>query len=102
MSPAWPFALALATADGSLRRNNKTSLAKELHKNVTPAEEIPQPCARILDGMAMVEKIAGDQKTFGVAYTLMSIVLNEGTNSERIDVVFDVYNEHSIKNAERV
>ena len=53
--------------------------------------------------MAMVQKIAGDQKTFAeVADTLMSIVLNEGTNSERIDEVFDVYKEYSIKNAERV
>ena len=41
-----PLPWALATADRSLRRNNKTSLAKELQKNITPAEEIPQPCAR--------------------------------------------------------
>ena len=101
--PLGPLPWALATADGSLRKNNKASFAKELQKNITPAEEIPQPCARILDGMAMIQKIAGDQKTFAeFADTLMSIVLNEGTNSERIDVVFDVYNENSIKNAERV
>ena len=101
--PLDPLPWALATADGSLRRNNKASLAKELQKNITRAEEIPLPCARILDGMAMVQKIAGDQKTFAeVADTLMSIVLNEGTNSEHIDVAFDVYNECSIKNAERV
>lgn len=100
--PLGPLPWALATADGSLRKNNKASLAKELKKNITPADEIPQPCARVIDGMAMVQKIGGDQKTFAeVADTLMSIVLNEGTNSERIDVVFDVYRENSIKNAER-
>ena len=44
--PLGPLPWALATADRSLRRNNKTSLAKELQKNITPAEEIPQPCAR--------------------------------------------------------
>ena len=93
--PFSPLPWALATADGSLRRNNKACLAKERRKNITSAEEIPQPCAWILDGMAMVQKIAVDQKTF-------AIVLNEGTNTERIDVVFNVYNENTIKNAERV
>ena len=30
----------------------------------------------------------------------MYIVLNEGTDSQRIDVVFDVYRDNSIKNPE--
>ena len=63
---------------------------------------IPQPCARIMDGMAMVQKIRGDQKTFAkVADSLMYIVLNEGTDSQHIDVVFDVYRDNSIENPER-
>lgn len=45
---------SLASADGSLRKANKASLAKELQKNMTAADMIPQPCARIIDGMAMV------------------------------------------------
>lgn len=32
----------------------------------------------------------------------MSIILNEGTKSERVDMVFDVYSEYSIKNAKRL
>ena len=44
----------------------------------------------------------GDQKTFAeIADTIMYMTLNEGHHSERIDVVFDVYKEESIKNAER-
>ena len=50
----------------------------------------------------MVQKIRGDQKTFAeVADSLMYMVLNEGTDSHRIDVVFDVYRDNSIKNPER-
>ena len=62
---------------------------------------IPQPCARIMDGMAMIQKIRGDQKTFAeVAESLMYLVLNEGTDSQRVGVVFDVYRDNSIKNPE--
>ena len=43
----------------------------------------------------------GDQKTFAeVAESLMYMVLNEGTDSQRIDVVLDVYGDNSIKNPE--
>ena len=31
---------------------------------MTPGEEIPQPYARIIDGMGLVQKIRGDQKIF--------------------------------------
>ena len=63
---------------------------------------IPQPSVRIIDGMAMVQKIRGDQKTLAeVADDMLSMVLHEGTDSPRIDVVFDVYRDSSIKNAER-
>ena len=36
-----------------------------------------------------------------VAASLLSLVLHEGSNCKRIDAVFDVYKENSIKNAER-
>ena len=97
-----PWALASASDDGSIRKNNKAALANELKKSVTPADTIPKPCARIIDGMAVVQKLKGDQKTFAeIADTIMYMTLNEGHHSERIDVVFDVYKEESIKNAER-
>lgn len=50
----------------------------------------------------MVQKIRGDQKRFAeVADSLMSMILYEGTDSQRIHVVFDVYLDDSIKNPER-
>ena len=52
-----------------------------------------------MDRMAMTQKIRGDQKTFAeVAESLMYMVLNEETDSQHIDVVFDVYRDNSIKN----
>ena len=97
--PLAPLPWALAAADGSLRKTNKASLAKELQKNMTAADMIPQPRVRIIDCMAMVQKIRGDQKTFAeVADSLIYMVLNEETDSQRIDVVFDVYRDNSIKN----
>ena len=100
--PLGPLPWALASADGSLKKTSKSSLAKELQKDVPAAEIIPQPSACIIDGMALVQRLKGDQKTFSeVADSLISMALHEGANSNRIDVVFDVYLENSIKNAER-
>ena len=49
----------------------------------------------------MTQKIRGDQKTFAeVAESLMYMVLYEGTDSQRIDLVFDLYRDNSIKNPE--
>ena len=44
----------------------------------------------------------GNNKTFSqLAESALQLVLNEGTYSPRIDVVFDVYHGTSIKDAER-
>ena len=56
----------------------------------------------MIDDMAFMQRLKGDHKTFSeVAESLMCLVLHEGANSKRIDVIFDVYKENSIKNAER-
>ncbi|KAL9977295.1 hypothetical protein ACROYT_G014685 [Oculina patagonica] len=101
--PLGPLPWSLATPDGLLRKTNKASLAKELQKNVPASDAIPQPSACVIDGMALVQSLKGDQKAFAaVAETLLGRVLNEGGTSDRIDVVFDDYREEPIKNAERV
>ena len=70
-----PLPWALASADGPLRKTNKASLAKELQQNITAADVIPQQRAQIINRMAMVQKIRGDQKTFAeVADSMMSMV----------------------------
>ena len=61
--PLGPLPWSLASDDGSLRKTNKVSFAKEVQKYMTAADMIPQTCPRIMDGMSMVQKIRGDQKT---------------------------------------
>ncbi|KAG1659234.1 Programmed cell death protein 4 [Nymphon striatum] len=72
--PLGPVPWALATADGALRKTSKPALAKELQRNVPPAEITPAPSACLIDGMAL----------------------------KRIDIIFNVYKENSIKDAERI
>ena len=53
--------------------------------------------------MSIVQKLDGNQRTFhDVAKTLLKRVLQEASHSDRVDVVFDVYRESSIKDADRV
>ena len=97
--PLGPLPWALANGDGT----SKAALARELEKLVLPAETIPEPSATIIDGMSLVQKMkANDQSFSQLADSALTQVLHEGTRSQRIDVVFDVYLEDSIKNAERV
>ena len=99
--PLGPLPWSLANADGSLRKTNKAALARELEKNVSPTEHIPTPSKCIIDGMSLVQKMNGDNRTFTqVAKSALMRVLQEGTQSERIDVVFDVYCQTSVKDAE--
>ena len=69
---------------------------------MTVAEQLPGNSASVLDGMNLVQRVKGDQATFGdVASTILLMALREGSQSNRIDVVFDTYQENSIKNSER-
>lgn len=48
------------------------------------------------------QRLKGDHKKFSdVADSLFGMVLHEAASSKRVDVIFDVYRENSIKNAER-
>ena len=52
--------------------------------------------------MSLVQKMKGNEQTFAqLADSVLTQILHEGAKSQRIDVVFDVYLEDSIKNAER-
>ena len=69
---------------------------------MSPTEDIPTPSACIIDGMSLVHKLKGDGKTFAqLADSALYRALHEGTDSARTDVVFDIYRDESIKNAER-
>ena len=90
---------------GTLRKTDKSKLSRRLRNDLSPAETLPSDSACIIDGMAIVQKVMAGitNATFGEASkTIFSSILKEGRDNIRIDVVFDVYKENSIKNAERV
>ncbi len=59
------------------------------------------PRACIIDGMSFDHKINGDKQTFqNIADIMLTAVLKEGHDCQRIDVVFDIYKEMSIKAGE--
>lgn len=96
-----PLPWELASYDGSMRKTNKAALARELLKQAKVVEAIAPDSAVVLDGMGLVQKISGCLSTFStVTKSVFAMALNEGRASSRIDVVFDVYKEDSIKAAE--
>lgn len=100
--PLGPLPWALSISDGLLRKTNKASLATSLQKGVAVAEEYLGNYASIVDGMNLVQRVKGDQATFGdIASSILLMAIREGSQGKRIDVVFDTYQENSIKNSER-
>lgn len=93
----------MAKGDGWLAKTDKAKLMNEIGKNVPVAENITGKAASIIDGMSFVQKLNGNDKTFrDLAKSLLKNVLREAEHSDRVDVVFVVYRETTIKNAERV
>ena len=100
--PLGPLPASLACNNGFPRKTNKARLGKELEKLIQPTTEVTRPSAYLIDGMALVQKLKIDYLTFGeIADKILSRVLLEGEGSNRVDVVFDVYRDISIKSAER-
>ena len=101
--PRGPIPWALACMDGLPRKTNKVVLGKEVAKGIEPAENIQMPSVSIIDGMSIVQKISGDKKTLAEISALVLLYgLQEGGSSRRIDFVFDLYKERSIKDSERI
>ena len=52
--------------------------------------------------MAILEKVNGNKKTMrAISNAVLITALSEAVGSVRIDIMFDVYKDVSIKNAER-
>ena len=101
--PLGPFPWALANVDGTIKKTNKAILAKHLESFVSPIEEVFQPCATIVDAMSLIQKLHCESHTFEeLSDLIISRILNVSRQSERIDVIFDIYRTESIKSAERV
>ena len=100
--PVGPYPWSLCGPMGELRKTSKASLLHLIEKDVNTEEFVEGETVTVLDGMALVQKLRTSGKTFGeLSQDLAEIVLALGKNSSRIDLVFDVYRDESIKNAQR-
>ena len=99
--PLGPLPWALSTPDGLLRKTKQSNLATALQKNFALQEKHPENSATVVDGMHLVQQVKGDEVTFrNVATTILGMASREGSQSRKIDVVFDTYKQTSIKNSE--
>ena len=102
--PLGPLPWSLATPDGRLRKTNKSSLAKSIHKSCSfLVDSLPQYYATVVDGMALVQRAKVTQQTTfeDVADLIFKMVINEASLSTRLDM-FDRFWDKSTKYPERV
>ena len=88
--------------DGTLKKTTKASLSTHIEKQAAFVDLPTGTRAAIIDAMGIIQKIHGDNCTFGeLSGQILKSILNHSCKSQRVDEVFDVYTERSIKNAER-
>ena len=100
--PLGSLTLALAEIDRALKKTPKSVLLRKLEGMGQTVEAFPTDYVLIIDGMAAVRqfKVAGlTYKKF--AGQLLRYFIALGKNASRINAVFDVYHQNSIKDVER-
>ena len=98
-----PLPWSLALPDGLLVKTNKASLSMLLENGVECLPSLPdQTTAVIIDAMAMLQTLVRVPDRFSeLAEMVMTRILIEAGETERIDFVGDQYPVISIKNKER-
>ena len=98
-----PLPWSLALPDGSLFKTNKASLSMLLTNGVECLPSLPdQTTAVIIDAMAMLQTLVRvPDRLSELAEMVMTRILIEAGEAERIDFVEDQYPVISIKNTER-
>ena len=101
--PLGPVPWSLSTADGTLCKTSKSTLGNALRKSSpTVMNNVPEPSAVVVDGMHLLHKISGNNKTFEeIALQVFATATGALGSSRRIDLVLDVYKDKSIKGEER-
>ena len=83
-------------------KTKKADLLAELEKDTTYVNSFPKSSCTIVDGMALVQKVKCVGLTFDkAADEIFNAPLSSANGSTRIDVVFDINKDESIKNVER-
>jgi hypothetical protein len=78
----------LANNDGTLKKTNKAALARHIDKDATPTVKVELPSAAVIDGMALVQKIDGDNRTFAeVSEQIFKTALRMHSASQRMHAV---------------
>ena len=96
-----PLPWVLADPYGLPRKTNKAKLAQQLENKVVTKESYPHDATSIHDGMAVLQKFKPPPgATFSVVAECLFAMLTSNP-SKRIDIVFDVCKDISMKNAER-
>lgn len=97
------------TKGGELHKTNKSELVHEIEKYLgdTSDQTPPQTTCTIFDFMLHARIIAAaaasSMKTFGeLAEMILKRLISLSKEAERVDVVFDLYQENSIKAGERI
>ena len=99
--PLGPLPWSLADPYGLPGKTIKAKLSQQLEQRIPVTEKYPENATSIFDGMAVLQKskIPSGATFHVVAERVFELVMSTG--SRRVDVVFDVYCEVSIKNVER-
>ena len=101
--PLGLYPWALSGVMGELKKYNKASLLHTLENGIDPMEDEIRKPVTILDGMSIVHKTRVRDRTFAqLADAVLQTIIALGESSDVIHLVFDVNQNESIKNAERV
>ena len=100
--PLRPLPWSLAEPMGTLKKTSKATLMHKIEGETEPVSNIDGDYALIVDAMAYVQQAKVNELTYSdFATNLLKTILSVGRSAKRIDVVFDVYKDASIKNIER-
>ena len=100
--PLGPLPLSLAETVGTLKKSAKSEFLHKVEGPVEPAAAVPDEYAFIADGIACVHQIKTSHLTYHeLANHLLKFIIGCSKSARRVDVIFDVYAENSIKDVER-
>lgn len=89
--PLGPFPWSLVNVDGTMKKTNKAILAKQLESYVSPAEEVCQPTAMLVDALSVIQKLNGENHTFEeLSHYIFSEMLHAGRGNKRTDVIRNI------------
>ena len=100
--PLIELPLSLSEPDGTLKKTAKSKLLHAVEGDTVPVDMLQEDHAFIVDGMAYVRQLKSSGLTFDQFSTkLLKAIVNGSPSASRLDVVFDVYFDTSIKDIER-